>query len=224
MCACLGVHVQVVTGDSWASGITRSLYPPDETDHAVAFFFVSYVLIGGTVLINIVLTVLLDEFLKAVALEKEKADEVLEAEHEACRIAGVLDPLIESMSHFTDNNDLTQNIATTFTVIDEVRLLRANDLPCPFSRGVSYVPAVCRGVQPSKRCFQPVRAAFKRWCWRDVACAARAERREASRMREEVTFLASGARAGRIRGLEFRGIQRQDQRPADRDADQPAQG
>lgn len=128
MCACLGLHVQVVSGDSWASAITRSLYPPDETDHAVAFFFVSYVLIGGTVLINIVMTVLLDEFLKAVALEKEKAEEELEAEQEACRIAGVLDPLIESMSHFTDNNDLTQKIATTFTIIDEVRRLCAKGL------------------------------------------------------------------------------------------------
>ena len=31
----------------------------------------------------------------------------------------VLDPLIESMSNFTDNNDLKNNIASTFKLIDE---------------------------------------------------------------------------------------------------------
>ena len=62
--------MQVVTGDSWASVVTRSLFPPGETSGAISFFFVSYVIVAGTVLLNVVLTVLLDEFLKAVAAEK----------------------------------------------------------------------------------------------------------------------------------------------------------
>lgn len=57
--------MQVVTGDSWASVVTRSLFPPGEPDGAITFFFVSYVIVAGTVLLNVVLTVLLDEFLKA---------------------------------------------------------------------------------------------------------------------------------------------------------------
>ena len=112
--------MQVVTGDSWASAITRSLYPLEgPPNHSMNFFFVSYVLIGGTVLLNVVLTVLLDEFLKAVQLEKEQKQEELEAELEACRVHGVLDPLIESLRSFTDNNDLKAKIASTFDTIDE---------------------------------------------------------------------------------------------------------
>ena len=50
---------QVVTGDSWASVVTRSLFPDGSPDHTVTFFFVSYVIVAGTVLLNVVLTVLL---------------------------------------------------------------------------------------------------------------------------------------------------------------------
>jgi hypothetical protein len=62
---------------------------------------VSYFLIGGTVLINIVMTVLLEEFLQAVAREREDVRSAQQQELEACRVAGVLDPLIESVSHFS---------------------------------------------------------------------------------------------------------------------------
>ena len=44
---------------------------------------------------------MLDEFLKAVAAEKEMLQLALEKELEACRIRGVLDPLVELFSHFT---------------------------------------------------------------------------------------------------------------------------
>ena len=39
---------QVVTGDSWASAVTRTLFKEDgAVDVAVALFFVSYVIIAG---------------------------------------------------------------------------------------------------------------------------------------------------------------------------------
>ena len=98
--------MQVVSGDSWAS-VSRTLTVEDPMSrHAIAFFFVSYFLIGGTVLINIVMTVLLEEFLQAVAREREDVRSAQQQELEACRVAGVLDPLIESVSHFSDTNDL----------------------------------------------------------------------------------------------------------------------
>ena len=93
--------MQVVSGDSWAS-VSRTLTVEDPMSrHAIAFFFVSYFLIGGTVLINIVMTVLLEEFLQAVAREREDVRSAQQQELEACRVAGVLDPLIESVSHFS---------------------------------------------------------------------------------------------------------------------------
>jgi len=57
---------QAVTGDSWGSGVTRSLFPVQangqvaETDASVALFFISYMLIGNVLLLNVVVAVLLD--------------------------------------------------------------------------------------------------------------------------------------------------------------------
>jgi hypothetical protein len=48
----------------------------------VAFFFVSFVLIVGMVLANVVLTVLLDEFLGSVRREQERIENELAAEDE----------------------------------------------------------------------------------------------------------------------------------------------
>ena len=76
---------QVMSGDSWAETITRSLFDNKDdsaNDQAVAFFFVSFVLIVGMVLANVVLTVLLDEFLGSVRREQEHIENELVAEEE----------------------------------------------------------------------------------------------------------------------------------------------
>ena len=52
---------QVCTGDSWAESIARPLLPYQRA--VVAVFFVSYIVLSSIVLINIVVAVLLDEFL-----------------------------------------------------------------------------------------------------------------------------------------------------------------
>ena len=58
---------QVATGDSWASAVSRGLMSnelePQYTDWIIGIFFSSYVLIVGIVLMNIVVAVLLDEFI-----------------------------------------------------------------------------------------------------------------------------------------------------------------
>ena len=66
VCVRLGVfsHImsQVSTGDSWASVITRGLIYNEDSNYSGAFvsiFFVSYVLVVGVVLMNIVVAVLL---------------------------------------------------------------------------------------------------------------------------------------------------------------------
>jgi len=68
----------VLLGDGWASTIARPMFSGAEStcasrdedgvcvfDTAVAAFFLSYILIVMIVVVNIVLAVLLDEFLKA---------------------------------------------------------------------------------------------------------------------------------------------------------------
>jgi len=56
---------QILSGDSWASGVTRSLFEPatDErsgNEAAVALYSVSFYLIAGVVFLNVVVAVLLD--------------------------------------------------------------------------------------------------------------------------------------------------------------------
>jgi hypothetical protein len=57
----------VATGDSWSSVITRELMLLQNDNvkaGLVAGFFISYMLIVGVVLMNIVIAVLLDEFIR----------------------------------------------------------------------------------------------------------------------------------------------------------------
>ena len=52
-------HTQVVSGDSWASSVTRGLFGGKNNEPWIAFMMISYVLLAGIVLINIVVAVLL---------------------------------------------------------------------------------------------------------------------------------------------------------------------
>ena len=78
---------QVSTGDAWASTVARNLITgigidgDYDNEHPVSasmvalvgFFFASYVLVVGVVLMNIVIAVLLDEFISTVEREKQEA-------------------------------------------------------------------------------------------------------------------------------------------------------
>lgn len=45
---------QILSGDSWASSITRGIFQGEKTEPDVALFFVSYVLIASIMLLNVV--------------------------------------------------------------------------------------------------------------------------------------------------------------------------
>eukprot|EP00960_Hanusia_phi_P000654 16901-Hanusia_phi.AAC.3 len=111
---------------SWASAIVRSLFDGDKMetkmDYAIALFFVSYVLIAGVFLINVVVAVLLDEFISSIQREKQEIErkERLEQEkHRAVRRAnGILDPLTHHLSHFVTEKDLATKISETYERLD----------------------------------------------------------------------------------------------------------
>ena len=70
-CMYVCMYMQVVSGDSWASGVSRDMFVLDDTntkktDTGVAFFFVSYLCLCSIVLLNVVVAVLLDEFISSV--------------------------------------------------------------------------------------------------------------------------------------------------------------
>ena len=77
----------------------------------------------GLVLINIVVAVLLDEFISSVTAEKDAKHKALLAQKEqeahASRQAGVLDPLTAAIATFYDNNDLSAKIKDSYHRLDE---------------------------------------------------------------------------------------------------------
>jgi hypothetical protein len=113
---------QMSTGDGW-SDVTRGLMnlQRDGLRSAwVAMFFVSYMLIVGTILVQIVVAVLLDEFMNCVAKEKEEMKAAQNAAENAHKrpIPGPLDPLLETMLDYTTTEDLNDKIDFCFSKLD----------------------------------------------------------------------------------------------------------
>ena len=113
---------QCVTGDSWASAVARPLFNvgPGEPafDLVVVVYFLSYMLLVSMVIVNVVLAVLLDEFLRAASSEKNMqaldkiSGQVLD------HFQTSLDPLLESLAHTDSMPKLANNIEKLFTVMD----------------------------------------------------------------------------------------------------------
>jgi voltage-gated sodium channel len=114
---------QILSGDSWASGISRSLFSVDgggtgSTDPNVALFFVSYLLINSMMLLNVVVAVLLDEFISCVEQAKEEVRRLEALEIEKRKVKGCLDPLTNELITFVDDEDLQERIDVIWTTLD----------------------------------------------------------------------------------------------------------
>jgi voltage-gated sodium channel len=108
---------QVFNGDS---SIARSLFHDEnKVDVDVFLFFVSYVFIAPVILLNVVVAVLLDEFIKFIAEEKEGERRLKEIENEKKRIVGCLDPLTKTLVTFEDTEDLMNKIDEIYLRLDE---------------------------------------------------------------------------------------------------------
>merc|ERR1719453_1900863 len=65
--------LQIMTFDSWSSGITRPVILHDETGDALGgIFFITYVFVSAIIMANVVLAILIDKFLSTA---KEIQDE-----------------------------------------------------------------------------------------------------------------------------------------------------
>eukprot|EP00802_Teleaulax_amphioxeia_P006094 Tamp_06098.p1 GENE.Tamp_06098~~Tamp_06098.p1 ORF type:complete len:740 (-),score=154.68 Tamp_06098:113-2332(-) len=114
---------QVGTGDGW-SDVAREFRRESDgmLNPLVALFFAAYVFVVGLVLINIVVAVLLDEFISTVAHEKEQELKELEDQQLArdgiLRLAGPMDHLLKHLCKFTTHDELLQMINDLFGLID----------------------------------------------------------------------------------------------------------
>ena len=137
---------QVATGDAWSSIVTRTLLVEFESFQRgwVVLFFVSYVLLVGLVLMNIVVAVLLDEFITTVANEKaekrrRRLQELKEAERQIGVPQGPLDPLVRGLMVYTNQDDLMRRISSLYARldIDESGAISLEEL----NQGLKKIPA-----------------------------------------------------------------------------------
>ena len=97
----------IATGDSWTFEV-RAMTTDGDLDWQVAAFFVTFILFVGIILLNVILTVLIEGFMSSIQEEEER--ERINAEiREHHRMAGALDPLLATLANF---RWLTPSIAT----------------------------------------------------------------------------------------------------------------
>lgn len=68
---------QIMTMDSWSSGIARNIIFKHDYPLA-AIFFISYIFIAGIVMTNVVVAILLDKYLEAMDKDKEPQEDELD--------------------------------------------------------------------------------------------------------------------------------------------------
>ncbi len=70
---------QICTGDAWASEIARPMVetPDGSLDAGNAIFFVSFIVVVGWTLLQVVVAVLLDNFTEASNAEKQRGEATL---------------------------------------------------------------------------------------------------------------------------------------------------
>jgi len=89
-----------------------------QTEPSVTFFFVSYYVIANIVLMNVVVAVLLDEFISSVGREKDAAALIMELENAKRRITGVLDPITMQLTGFESKENLGERVDELYTQLD----------------------------------------------------------------------------------------------------------
>ena len=117
---------QIMTGDQWGD-IARELFVLTGKGTAVAFFFVSYQLVVAFVLVNVVIAVLLEEFSKAAADEKESGSKSLLLQRRAGTDAAercVLDRLVAPLKVVGDVEEFEKRVQGLY-----IRLTQLAELP-----------------------------------------------------------------------------------------------
>jgi hypothetical protein len=124
---------QCVSGDGWASEIARPMFESAngtcsyrneatgkcDFDVGVAIFFVSYILVVVTVVLNVVLAVLLDEFLQATDKDqRERIRESMVDDGSARGFCHPLDPFLKYLSDFQNSDEMATRIEEAFNLFD----------------------------------------------------------------------------------------------------------
>ena len=106
--------IQVTSGDGWVTDIVRPMHTNDQShDAPISFFFTTYYIVTGIVMLNVVVAVLLDEFVNTVGAIKESQNDATKTSR-----TGILDPLLEKLAHFNTSSDLSSKINAIYQMFD----------------------------------------------------------------------------------------------------------
>lgn len=112
---------QVCTGDGWSTDIVRPLFREDgHVDPLVVAFFVSYILLAGYFLLNIIVAVLLDEFVRSVEAERAQsaAAQAIEKAKGTQQCRGALDPILTLLFRYDTSEDLFEKVNGLYDFLD----------------------------------------------------------------------------------------------------------
>jgi len=115
---------QVGTGDGWMTDVVRPLQllgiqagAANFHSAGVAIFFISYIMLVYIVLVNVMVSVLLEGFISSFH-HMDKMDQCQQSDIEYRRIANNLDPLILSLAGFSSTTHLESLIDLLFSRLD----------------------------------------------------------------------------------------------------------
>ncbi|EKX36094.1 hypothetical protein GUITHDRAFT_117764 [Guillardia theta CCMP2712] len=116
---------QCATGDAWASSVARPLF--SSSDKTVMIFFVVYMIISSMILLNVVVAVMLDNFIRCVneeeqGIRKKQAENNRQGIDKSIR---VLDPILSKLIVFDNADHFEQMVDSVF---DRLDLLGSNSL------------------------------------------------------------------------------------------------
>ncbi|EKX39507.1 hypothetical protein GUITHDRAFT_114473 [Guillardia theta CCMP2712] len=87
-------------------------------DGNVALFFVSFIVIVGWTLLQVVVAVLLDNFTAAAEAEKEDKIRQKNLQEGRALVVFAIDPLLAALAHFDTSQDLSDRISMLFNILD----------------------------------------------------------------------------------------------------------
>ena len=93
-------------------------YADGTIDLGPCFYFISFIVIVGWVLLQVVVAVLLDNFTEASYQEKERKEFEKAKLDTFIKKTHVMDPLLAGLAHFDTAEDLTKRIRLLFQVLD----------------------------------------------------------------------------------------------------------
>ena len=105
----------VATGDSWTEEVRAMSNDSGQIDVAVGLFFISYILGIGIIMVNVIVSVLIEGFMSSMRDDEEIARVAIEvANHH--KIAGFLDPVLSTLANFTSAPHLNHELELIFAL------------------------------------------------------------------------------------------------------------